>query len=163
MAAASNFLELEILDHILRYGNGSLTAGSGAGYQPPATVYVALFSNSSSTAATDALESGTNATGSGVANWGHFEVNNGSYARQSVTFAAASSGSCASNATVTFPVATANYDTAGTTGATVTHIGIMDASTSGNCLFAGTLTTSKTVSSGDQFTVSSGNLTVSLA
>ena len=162
MAAASNFLELEILDHILRYGNGSLTAGSGAGYQPPATVYVALLSKSSSTAATDALESGTNST-SGTANWGYYEVNNGSYARQSVTFAAASSGSCASNATVTFPVATANYDTAGSTGATVTHIGIMDASTSGNCLFAGTLTTSKTVSSGDQFTVSSGNLTVSLA
>ena len=161
MSAASNYLELEILDHILRYGNGSLTAGTGAGYQPPATVYVALFSNSGGGAAT-ALESGTNST-SGTGNWGYYEINNGSYARQSVTFAAASSGSCASNSTVTFPVATANYQTAGTQGATVTHLAIMDASTSGNLLFYGALTTSKTVSSGDQFTISSGNLTVSLA
>tara|TARA_R100001594_G_scaffold77656_2_gene112240 strand:+ start:1402 stop:1887 length:486 start_codon:yes stop_codon:yes gene_type:complete len=161
MSAASNYLELEILDHILRYGNGSLTAGTGAGYQPPATVYVALFSNSGGGAAT-ALESGTNST-SGTGNWGYYEINNGSYARQSVTFAAASSGSCASNATVTFPVATANYNTAGSQGATVTHLAIMDASTSGNLLFYGALTTSKTVSSGDQFTISSGNLTVSLA
>tara|TARA_B100000214_G_C23699658_1_gene504666 strand:- start:39 stop:524 length:486 start_codon:yes stop_codon:yes gene_type:complete len=161
MSAASNYLELEILDHILRYGNGSLSAGTGAGYQPPATVYVALFSNSGGGAAT-ALESGTNST-SGTGNWGYYEINNGSYARQSVTFAAASSGSCASNATVTFPVATANYNTAGSQGATVTHLAIMDASTSGNLLFYGALTTSKTVSSGDQFTISSGNLTVSLA
>ena len=161
MSAASNYLELKVLDHILKFGNGSLTVGSGSGYAPPATVYVALFSNSGGGAAT-ALESGTNST-SGTGNWGYYEINNGSYARQSVTFAAASSGASASYSTVTFPVATANYNTAGTQGQTVTHIAIVDAATSGNVLFYGALTTSKTVSSGDQFTISSGNLTVSLA
>ena len=75
----------------------------------------------------------------------------------------ASGGSAASNSTVTFPVATANYNNAATSGATVTCIAVVDASSSGNVLFFGQLTTSKTVSSGDQFTVSSGNLTVSLA
>ena len=165
MSAASNYLELEILDHILRYGNGSLTAGTGAGYQPPATVYVALFSNSGGGAAT-ALESGTNST-SGTGNWGYYEINNGSYARQSVTFAAAgttTTGTIETNATVSFPVATANYQSAGSTGAIVTHIALMDGnSSSSNCLYYGALTTSKTVSSGDQFTVSSGNLSISLA
>ena len=95
MSAASNYLELKVLDHILKFGNGSLTVGSGSGYAPPATVYVALFSNSGGGAAT-ALESGTNST-SGTGNWGYYEINNGSYARQSVTFAAASSGASASN------------------------------------------------------------------
>jgi hypothetical protein len=64
---------------------------------------------------------------------------------------------------VSFPVATANYDTAGSTGNVVTHLALMDASTSGNVLFYGALTTNKTVSSGDQFTISSGNLSISLA
>ena len=80
-----------------------------------------------------------------------------------MNFATASSGSAASNSTVTFPVATANYNNTATSGATVTCIAVVDASSSGNVLFFGELTTSKTVSSGDQFTVSSGNLTVSLA
>ena len=153
MTAASNYLELELLDHSL--------GGSGGAWTAPTTVYVALFSNSGGGAAT-ALESGTNST-SGTGNWGYYEINNGSYARQSVTFAAASGGSKSSNSTVSFPVATANYDSAGSQGATVTHLAIMDASSGSNVIFWGALTTSKTVSSGDQFTISSGNLTVSLA
>jgi hypothetical protein len=161
MSASSNFLEIKLLDHVLR--------NSAAAFDPENTVYVGLFSNSGGGAAS-ALESGTNST-SGTGNWGHYEINNGSYARQSVTFAAAASsgtgtstaGTISSNATVTFPVATANYDSAGSQGQTVTHIAILDASTGGNVYFYGALTTSKTVSSGDQFTVSSGNLTVSLA
>lgn len=161
MSAASNYLELKILDHILNFENGSVTVGTGSGYQPPATVYVALFSNSGGGVAT-ALESGTSGTASS-SDWGYYEINNGSYTRQSVTFAAASSGSCASDSSVTFPVATANYDSAGSQGQTVTHIAIMDLSSAGNVLFYGALTTPKTVSSGDQFTISSGNLTVSLA
>jgi hypothetical protein len=76
--------------------------------------------------------------------------------RQAVTFAAASSGTSATNATVTFPAATANWGT-------ITHIAVMDASTSGNVLFWGAVTTAKTIETGDTFQVSSGNLTVSLA
>lgn len=156
MSAASNYLEDKLLDHTLRYGTAPYTA--------PSTVYVALFADSGS-AASAALESGTSGTGS-TADWGYFEINNGSYARQSVTFAAAgttTTGTIETSGSVSFPVATANYDTAGSTGQVVTHIALMDASSGGNVLFYGTLTTSKTVSSGDQFTVSSGNLSISLA
>ena len=162
MSAASDYLELKILDHILEFKDGSVTANTGLGYAAPATVYVALFSNTGGGAAT-ALESGTNST-SGSGNWGYYEINNGSYARQAVTFEdPAASGSKSSTTTVSFPVATANYDSAGSQGATVTHLAIMDASAASNLLFWGALTTSKTVSSGDQFTISAGNLTVSLA
>lgn len=156
MSAASNYLEDKLLDHTLRYGTAPYTA--------PSTVYVALFADSGS-AASAALESGTSGTGSS-SDWGYFEINNGSYARQSVTFAAAgttTTGTIETSAPVSFPVATANYDTAGSTGQVVTHIALMDASTGGNVLFYGALTTSKTVSSGDQFTVSIGNLSISLA
>jgi hypothetical protein len=75
-----------------------------------------------------------------------------------VTFAAASSGSSATNATVTFDTATANWGT-------ITHVAVMDGGTagSGNVLFYGAVTTSKTIETGDTFQVSSGNLTVSLA
>ena len=153
--AASNYLESKLLDHVLNHGSAPYTGVS--------TVYVGLFaSGGNNTALNTALESGTNST-SGTGNWGYYEINNGSYARQSVTFAAASGGSISSNATVTFPGATANYNSAGSQGQTVTHLAIMDASTGGNVYFYGALTTSKTVSSGDQFTISSGNLTVSLA
>lgn len=162
MSAASNFLELEILDHVLRYGNGSLNAGTGDGYQPPSTVYVALFSGTAATVLT-ALESGTSST-SGSGNWGFYEITSASsYVRRSITFAAASAGSSASNATVSFPVASADYNNTAASGATVTCMALMDNSTGGNVLFYGQLTNSKTVNSGDQFTISSGNLTVSLA
>ena len=153
MSAASDYLELKLLDHTLRY--------SSAAYTAPSTVYVALFADSGSGVAA-ALESNTSGTDA-TSKFGYYEINNGSYARQSITFAAAASGTSASNATVSFPVATANYQTAGSTGNVVTHLALMDASTSGYVLFYGALTTSKTVSSGDQFTISSGNLSISLA
>ena len=164
MSAASDYLEDKLLDHVLNFGNGSLTVGSGRGFAAPATVYVALFADSGSGVAA-ALESNTTGTDA-TSKWGYYEINNGSYARQSVTFAAAgttTTGTIETNATVSFPVATANYQTAGSTGQVVTHIALVDASTSGNILFYGALTTSKTVSSGDQFTISSGNLSISLA
>jgi hypothetical protein len=152
MTAASNYLENEVLDHVLGEG--------GRNYTSP-TLHVALFSNSGGGAAA-ALESGTSST-SGTGNWGFYEINNGNYARQGVNFAAASSGSAASNSVVTFPQANANYQTAGTQGNTVTHIALMDGSTGGNVLFYGALSTSKTVTSGDTFQINSGSLTISLA
>jgi hypothetical protein len=78
------------------------------------------------------------------------------YARKAVTFAAASSGTAATSATVTFDAATASWGT-------ITHVAVMDAITSGNVLFWGAVTTSKTIDTGDTFQVTSGNLTISLA
>lgn len=108
-------------------------------YTQPSTRYLALFT------ASTGLE--TNSPSA--------EISGGSYARQAVTFAAASSGSSATNATVTFPAASANWGT-------ITHVAIMDAASSGNVLFWGAVTTSKTIESGDTFQVTSGNLTISL-
>lgn len=141
MSAASNYLENEVLDHVLGKGTRDFTS--------PANIYLALFVNTSGNAATN-LEAGTltdEVSTSGTA-----------YARQAVTFAAASSGSAATSATVTFPTATANFGT-------ITHVAIMDGDTegAGNVLFWGAVTTSKTIETGDTFQVSSGNLTVSLA
>jgi len=86
------------------------------------------------------------------------EVSGGSYARTSASFATASgtSGSIATDADVTFPTATASWGT-------VTHIGIWDASSSGNLLYHTALDSSKTIDSGDIFKITSGNLTVTLA
>ena len=86
------------------------------------------------------------------------EVSGGSYARTSASFATASGtgGSVATDADVTFPTATASWGT-------VTHIGIWDASSSGNLLYHTPLDASKTIDSGDIFKITSGNLTVTLA
>ena len=87
MSAASNYLENEVLDHVL---------GEGARNFTPPTLYVALFSGTASDVSA-ALEAGTMANSSG--NWGNYEINTGAYARQSINFATASGGSAASNIT----------------------------------------------------------------
>jgi hypothetical protein len=107
-------------------------------YTSPATVYVSLYT----TDPTDA-DTGT-------------EVSGGSYARTAVTMGAPSNGVSTNSADVTFPTATASWGT-------VTHIGIHDASTSGNLLFHTPLDTAKTIDSGDIFKIESGNLSVTLA
>ena len=137
MSAASNYLENKVLDHVLRVTS----------YSQPAGLWLALFNNTSGSAAAN-LEAGTltdETSTSGTA-----------YARKAVTFAAASSGSSATSATVTFDTATANWGT-------ITHVAVMDAATSGNVLFYGAVTTAKTIETGDTFQVSSGNLTIALA
>jgi hypothetical protein len=139
MSAASNFLENKLLDHTLRYGTAPYTGAT--------TLYLALFNNTSGNAATN-LEAGTLTD--------EVTTSSSAYARKTVTFAAASSGSSASSATVTFDTATASWGS-------ITHIAVMDASTSGNVLFYGAVTTAKTIDTGDTFQVSSGNLTIALA
>lgn len=84
------------------------------------------------------------------------EVSGGSYARTAVTMGAPSNGVSTNSADVTFPTATGSWGTVG-------WIGIYDASTSGNLLYHTALDTSKTVTSGDIFKISTGNLSVTLA
>ena len=107
-------------------------------YTSPSTVYVALFTSDP----TDA--------GSGT------ECSGGAYARQSATFAAPSDGSSSTSADVEFPQATGSWGT-------ITHFGIFDASSSGNLLYHGALTASKTIATGDVLKITSSNLTVTLA
>lgn len=112
--------------------------GSSGAYTAPTTIYIGLF-----TAAPTDANSGT-------------EVSGGSYARQAITFGtAASSGAISNTATVTFPTATGNWGT-------ITHIGLYDALTTGNLLYHGAVTVSKTITTGDTFSIAVGNLTITL-
>ena len=107
-------------------------------YTSPSTVYVALFTSDPTDAG-----SGTECTG-------------GAYVRQSATFAAPSDGASSISADVEFPQATGAWGT-------ITHFGIFDASSSGNLLYHGALTASKTIATGDVLKITSSNLTVTLA
>jgi hypothetical protein len=128
MAEISNYLENALINATLR----------NTSYTSPTTIYVGLFTSDP----TDA--------GSGT------EVSGGSYARKSVTFAAPSNGSSASNADVTF-------DTATGTWGTITHIGLLDAITTGNLLYHTPLDASKLIETNDIFKINSGALTVTLS
>ncbi len=104
----------------------------------PTAWYIALFTTNP---AEDA--SGTEVSTSGTA-----------YARQTVAFTV--SGNLATNsAAVEFPTATANFGT-------VTHIGVFDASTSGNLIAYSALSASKAISTGDVFRVPAGDLDITL-
>jgi hypothetical protein len=137
MSAASDYLENKVLDHVL----------TATAYTQPTNRRLALFTNTSGNAAAN-LEAGTLTDEISTSGTG--------YGRQTVAFAAAVNGTSATNATVTFPAATANWGT-------VTHVAVMDDTTGGNVLFWGAVTTPKTIETGDTFQVSSGNLTISLA
>lgn len=107
-------------------------------YTAPTTVYVGLYT-------TDPTDANTGT-----------EVSGGSYARTAVTFAAPSNGVTTNSADVTFPTSSGSWGTVG-------WIGILDASTAGNLLYHTPLDVSKTISSGDIFKISTGNLSVTLA
>ena len=107
-------------------------------YTTPTLVYVGLYT-------TDPTDANTGA-----------EVSGGSYARTAVTFGAPSNGVTTNSADVTFPTSSGSWGTVG-------WIGILDASTSGNLLYHTPLDVSKTISSGDIFKISTGNLSVTLA
>jgi hypothetical protein len=108
-------------------------------YTSPATVYAGLFTSDP----TDA--------GSGT------EVSGGSYARKAITFAAPSNGVTTNSA------AACEFDQATGSWGTITHFGIFDALTSGNLLYHGALTTSKTIASGDVFKFATSSVSVTLA
>ena len=108
----------------------------GAAYTAPATLYLALYT----VAPTDA--------GGGT------EVSGGSYVRQSCAFTV--SGNLATNTSaVEWPTATGSWGT-------VVAVGVFDASTSGNLMAYGTLTASKTISTGDVFRIPAGDLDITL-
>lgn len=106
-------------------------------YTSPSTVYVGLFT-------TDPTDAGTGT-----------EVSGGSYARVAVTFGAPSNGVSTNSAAVEFAQATGSWGT-------VTHIGILDALTTGNLLYHTALDVSKAIDTGDIFKIAIGSLSVTL-
>ena len=109
---------------------------AGSAYTAPSQHYLGLF-----TSAPGETGGGTELSGSG-------------YARQQINFTT-SGDTTSNNAAVEFPTATGSWGT-------VTHVGVFDASTSGNLMVYATLTASKTVASGDVFRVPSGDLDITL-
>lgn len=85
---------------------------------------------------------------------GGTEISGTGYARQSITFSSASGGATANTNALTFGPITSGGPR------DVTHIVIFDAVTSGNRLYAGPATNTRTVSDGDSYTVAIGAITV---
>jgi len=109
----------------------------GSAYTAPSTLYVALYTSAPSD------------TGGGT------EVSGGAYARQTAAFTV-TNDTASNTSAIEYPTATANYGT-------VVAVGIFDASSSGNLLAYGNLTTSKTVSTGDVFRFNAGAIDITVA
>jgi len=107
-----------------------------AAYTAPTTLYLALF-----TATPGETGGGTEVSGNG-------------YVRKAVAFT--TSGNTTSNTSaVEYPTATGNFGT-------VTSVGVFDASTSGNLMAYATLSSSKTIETGDVFRVPAADLDITL-
>lgn len=78
------------------------------------------------------------------------------YSRQAFTFGAASGGQVANTNSGSFGPASASWGT-------VSHFGVFDAPTGGNLLWWGSLTTSRTIASGESATFAVGAFTLTLA
>ncbi|MFG6573209.1 hypothetical protein ACGYLO_16570 [Sulfitobacter sp. 1A13353] len=83
------------------------------------------------------------------------EVSGGSYARKSASFTV-TSDMARNSAGVEFDAATASWGT-------VTHFGVYDASTGGNLIVHGALTSSVAISSGDVLRFDAGELDVTFS
>lgn len=109
---------------------------TNSAYTAPSTLHLALF-----TGAPGEAGGGTEVSGSG-------------YARQTAAFTV--SGNTATNSgSIEFPTATGSYGT-------VSHVGVFDASSSGNLLCYAALSASKAIESGDVFRVPAGDLDITL-
>ena len=120
MASLTDFLETALVEHVLL----------NTSYTSPATVYLALFTTSTTDAA------------------GGTEVSGGSYAREAVTFTAGTAGVAASDTDVTFTMP----------ACTVTHAALFDASTAGNMLMHAPLSAPKTLLAGADLVFPAGDI-----
>ena len=109
----------------------------GSAYTAPATLYVALYTSAPSD------------TGGGT------EVSGGGYVRKTAAFTV-TNDTASNTSAIEYPTATADYGT-------VVAVGVFDASSSGNLLAYGNLTTSKTVSTGDVFRFNAGAIDITVA
>lgn len=147
----SNYLSKKVLDHIL--GNSAYTA--------PTTVYVGLW-KSLSAALTDA--SSGSATGevsaSGTA-YGRVAISN-----NATNWPNASGSTTAlkqNGLSIAWATATAAWTEPATPTSpaeTISQFALLDASSSGNILFWGSLTTPKAIGAGDTASFSAGALTI---
>lgn len=111
----------------------------GNAYTAPSTLYVGLFTAAPSD------------TGGGT------EVSGGGYARQTATFTVSGTEptEATNSAAIDYPTATADLGT-------ITHVGVFDALTSGNLLAYASVSTSKTINTGDVLRIPAGDLDIQL-
>ena len=130
MAALSDHAEKLLLDWLMTTGSATR----------PTAWYVALY-----TVAPSDSGGGTEVSGNG-------------YAREAVTFAAATSpgGTTSNTGAVSFTASGGDWGS-------ITHIGIHDALSGGNLLWHGAMTASKTVADGDTLEFSIGNIDLTIA
>lgn len=130
MAALSDYLENKLIDRLFR----------GQAYTFPTNLYFGLL-----TAAPSDSGGGTEVSGGSyarveiAASMANFA---GTQAAGSTTASSGTSGTTSNNVDITFPVPSGNWGV-------VSYVGVYDASTSGNLLCWGALTTPKTVNNGD--------------
>jgi hypothetical protein len=105
-------------------------------FTPPATIYVALFTVSPGPAG------------------GGTEVAGGGYGRQTATFASPSNGQTSNTADIFFPIATAPWGT-------IVAFALFDASSGGNMLYFGSLSTPRYIDVNDQLKFPMGQLIAS--
>jgi hypothetical protein len=143
MAAMSDYLENKLIDYLFR----------GQSFTTPTGLYVGLL-----TAAPSDTGGGTEVSGNGYArqnlapsltNWA------GTQAAASTVASSGTSGTTSNNSAITFPSPSASWGT-------VTHFAIYDALTSGNLLFYGSLTISKTINQGDTVSFPAAALSVQI-
>ena len=104
-------------------------------FTPPATIYVALY------------------TVAPTAGGGGTEVSGGAYGRQTVAFSAPTSGMSTNTADINFPIATVAWGT-------IVAFALLDASSGGNLLYFGNLSTPRTINVNDQPRFPAGQLVV---
>jgi len=134
----SNYLENKLLDHAL---------GTTA-FTQPTNQYLALHTANPTDAGTASTEL-SNAS----------EANRTGYSRATIDFNAASGGTATGpdgSNTIEF-----TNSHASSSWTEVTHFGIWDASTSGNLLYYGALTTAKTIAAGDTLRFTAGSISIS--
>lgn len=133
MSAMSNYLENKLVDHLFR----------GQSFSAPTALWVGLLTAAPSDTG-GGTEVSTSATNYGrvnlapsTTNWAATDA-----AASTANPSAGTSGTTSNNVAITFGTPSGNWGT-------ITHFGIYDAQTTGNLLFWGQLTVSKTVNNGD--------------
>tara|TARA_Y100000593_G_scaffold87000_1_gene166718 strand:- start:96 stop:509 length:414 start_codon:yes stop_codon:yes gene_type:complete len=137
MTAMSNYMENKLIDHILR----------DTAWSAPSSIYVGLVGEYSAAN----LEAGTITE----------ELSGGSYARVSVKgdsnwSAGSTSGLTDNENDISFTTATGDWGY-------VSGLFLSNASTAGNVILYGALTTPKIIENGDQFVIAAGDLDITFA
>ena len=160
MAGKTDFLENALLDFVFR-GRAITIGGKTATWSASAPkLYIGLGTalTGGDTDTLTELSTGTGSYARAAAAAGTSQADTDFNATQGGTSGASSGtgGGTANAIVVTFPTATADWNSAATIG----YFGIFDAASAGNCLYVGAITTPRVVTNGTTASFAAGALTV---